>query len=140
QAIATEFLRAACHEGEYRSATATHGCGFRIQITEHNVRPIWCTIENWYSVLVIDESTATDWPILLSATVRSIIRHGTTAEEQTKRLALNSGSCVRLCQSCQIVRGHSLPYRLSRVHRCNLGNVDASFSHKIFRSALTGTC
>jgi hypothetical protein len=34
-------------------------------------------------VFVIDESTATDWPILLSATVRSKIGYGATAEEQT---------------------------------------------------------
>jgi hypothetical protein len=71
------------HESDHRSAKATHRRSFRVQITEHNVRPIWCTIENWYGVLVIDESTATDWPILLSATVRSKIGYSAAAEEYT---------------------------------------------------------
>src|SRR5207249_6630687 len=75
QAIATELLRPACHESDDRASTATNRRRLRVQITNHIVWAIWRPKENRHGILVIDESASGDWPILLSATVRSKICH-----------------------------------------------------------------
>lgn len=75
QAIATEFLRPACHESDDRAPAATNRCRLRVQITNYIVWTIWGTKENWHGILVIDESASSYWPILLRATVRSKVCH-----------------------------------------------------------------
>jgi hypothetical protein len=82
QPIPAQLLRPACHESDHRASTATNRCSFSVQKTENIVWSIWRIKEHWYRVLVIDERTSGDWPILLCAAVRSKICHRAAREKR----------------------------------------------------------
>jgi len=77
QPIPADFLRPACHKRDHRASTATNWCSFCIQIAEHIVWAIWRTKEDGYRILIIDERTSRDWPILLSTTIWREVRQRT---------------------------------------------------------------
>jgi hypothetical protein len=105
QAVAADFLRSPCHEGNHSVASAADRCSFGIQITNYIIWPIWRTKENWHRIFSIYESACGDGPILLSPTVRREIRHSAAAEKHTsgqQQISLHARDhAIRVNQFCR---------------------------------------
>ena len=84
QAVAADFLRPSCHEGNHSTSSAANGCSFGIQITNYIIWPIWGTKENTHCIFGVYEAACGDGPILLSPTIRSKIRYSAAAEKHTR--------------------------------------------------------